>query len=269
MMWGRFRGAERVRLRGLVPEKIVEPLARKEIAPLLRFYPTQRDLVVFDIGAHKGFWTRALLDRFGERIGHVYLFEPSRENVRELTNREDNFAGLEPADFRRLSIERCAMGGRSGTATLYTNEDGSPLASLYPHRDAGWGPQMKDIRLSEQFEVPLQTIDSFLARQPLPRVDVVKIDTEGHEMEVLLGAEQSIAAGKLEVITFEFGVHQVESRHFFKDFWRYLTPRGYRLYFVEDDAGLTALERYEYRWERFNRNWVFIASRHLASPLGP
>jgi hypothetical protein len=88
----------------------------------------------------------------------------------------------------------------------------------------------------------------------------MKIDTEGYEMNVLRGAERSIRAGRVETITFEFGVHHVEARVFFKDFWSHLTQRGYALYYLEEGE-ITPITRYEYRWERFNRNYDFVASR--------
>jgi FkbM family methyltransferase len=175
MMRGAFRGPERAKLRELATANIVPNLERKEIAPLRRFFAHQRGLTVLDIGARKGLWTRALLNVFGERIERVYRFEPSPENYRELTDHEDNFAGLRGLDFQRLSVARCAIGRAPGTATLYTNEDASPLASLYPHQHPGWGEAMKDIRLAEQLEVPVETIDRFLTRAEIPHVEITKI----------------------------------------------------------------------------------------------
>jgi FkbM family methyltransferase len=164
-------------------------------------------------------------------------------------------------DFERSSVSQCAMGSQPGKATLYTNEEGSPLGSLYPHQEAGWIDLMKHVRLSEELVVSVDTVDRFIARSEIPSVDILKIDTEGHEMEVMLGAEEAIAADRVDLITFEFGVHQVESRHFFKDYWLHLTQRNYSLYFVTDAGDVTPIERYEYRWEQFNRNVEYIASR--------
>lgn len=266
-MRGVFRGVrERARIREHFSEDLVPVLTRKEILPLLRFFPEQTGLRVFDIGANKGLWTRALLDVFGDRIAHVDLFDPSPENYAELTNRKDNLAGMTEGEFERSSVWHCAMGSRPGRATLYTNEEGSPLGSLYPHQEAGWMDSMKHVRLSQELEVPVDTVDRFIARSEIPSVDILKIDTEGHEMEVMLGAEQAIAADRVDLITFEFGVHQVESRHFFKDYWLHLTQRNYSLYFIDYAGGVTPIERYEYRWEQFNRNVEYIAAR---LPLQP
>jgi FkbM family methyltransferase len=272
-MRGTYRGAEeRSQIREQWAQNVVPKLATREIEPLLGFLGDRTGLTVLDIGANKGLWTRALLNVFGDRVARVHLFDPSPENYRELTNEDDSLAGFTASEFRRLVVHACGLGAAPGTATLYTNEDGSPLSSLYPHEEPGWGERMKHIRLSHRVEVRIDTVDRALSASGIESVDLMKIDTEGHEMDVLLGAEHALRARKVDLITFEFGVHQVESRHFFKDYWLHLTERGYHLFFIDDAGTVTPLERYEYRWEQFNRNWEFVASRipvrNGASPGG-
>jgi hypothetical protein len=39
-------------------------------------------------------------------------------------------------------------------------------------------------------------------------------------------------------------------------------PTGlYKVYFIDDNGKLHPISRYEYRWEQFNRNYEFVASR--------
>ena len=82
-----------------------------------------------DIGANKGFWAKCLIDNIS--VNHVYMIDASPENYRELTNEDDNLVFEDQAYFAKLSAYQYAMGSSRGTTTLYTNEDGSPLASLY------------------------------------------------------------------------------------------------------------------------------------------
>ena len=259
---GSYRdAAEREKRRQSFRTQVVPGLAQGELQPLLSFYPSQRNLTVLDIGANKGQWTRALLDVFGDRVARVHMFDPSPENYRELSNREDSLAGLGPEESERITAHPSGMGRTPGTATLYSNEEGSVLGSLYPHEEAGYGERMKHIRLDTTVEVTVDTVDEFVSRSEIASVEIMKIDTEGHEMDVLQGAERSIHEGKIELILFEFGPHQVESRHFFKDFWQFLTRRLYEMYFVDNDGNIHPIPRYEYRWERFNTNYEFLASR--------
>ncbi|UMB69026.1 FkbM family methyltransferase [Mycobacterium paraterrae] len=261
-MKGTYRGeVEREKVRESFRGQVVPKLMRLEVQPLLNFYPNQRDLMVLDIGANKGQWTRALLNVFGDRVGRVHMFDPSPENYRELCNREDSLAGLGIEESERITVYPSAMGRTPGMATLYTNEDGSPLGSLIEHEEPGWGEWGKDIRLDTTIEVPVDTVDDFISRSQIDSVDIMKLDTEGFEMDVLRGAAQSIHEGRIKLILFEFGVNQVESRHFFKDFWLFLTHRLYKIYFIDDAGKLHPISRYEYRWEQFNRNYEFVAFR--------
>ena len=261
-MKGSYRGAaEREKQRQNFRTQVVPILTQREVKPFLSFYPDQRNLTVLDIGANKGQWTRALLDVFGDRVARVHMFDPSPENYRELSNREDSLAGLGPEESERITAHASAMGRTPGMATLYTNDDGSPLGSLYPHEENGYTGLLKHIRLDTTIEVPVDTVDDFISRSEIASVEIMKLDTEGYEMDVLCGAARSIHEGKIKLILFEFGMNQVESRHFFKDFWQFLTGRLYKMYFVDDDGKIHPIPHYEYRWERFNYNYEFIASR--------
>lgn len=261
-MKGSFHAAaEREMQRQSFRTTVVPLLTKREVRPLLSFYPDQRDLTVLDIGANKGQWTRALLDTFGDRVARVHMFDPSPENYRELSNREDTLAGLGPEESERITAHQSAMGSTPGKATLYTNDDGSPLGSLYPHEVNGHGASLQSIRLDTKIEVPVDTVDEFISRNEIASVDIMKIDTEGHEMDVLRGAARSIHVGKIKLILFEFGFHQVESRHFFKDFWQFLTRRLYKMYFIDNDGKVHPIPRYEYRWERHDSIYEFIAFR--------
>ena len=133
------------------------------------------------------------------------MFDPSPENYRELSNREDSLAGLGPEESERITAHASAMGRTPGMATLYTNDDGSPLGSLYPHEENGYTGLLEHIRLDTTIEVPVDTVDDFISRSEIASVEIMKLDTEGYEMDVLSGAARSIHEGKIKLILFEFG----------------------------------------------------------------
>ena len=75
--------------------------------------------------------------------------------------------------------------------------------------------------------------DDYAQAHGISRIDLLKIDTEGHEMFVLKGFENLLDAGGIDVIQFEHGYTAIPSRTLLGDFYQYLTPRGYligRLY---------------------------------------
>ena len=52
-------------------------------------------------------------------------------------------------------------------------------------------------------EVPVRTLDEIADMLTLSRIDLLKIDTEGHELEVLHGARKLLAAGLIRVLHIE------------------------------------------------------------------
>jgi hypothetical protein len=57
----------------------------------------------------------------------------------------------------------------------------------------------------------------------------MKIDTEGHDLAVLEGSQLSLEAKRIRALTFEFGSVNINSRTYFRDFWEYLRPLGYKI----------------------------------------
>jgi FkbM family methyltransferase len=256
-MQGRYRGPERASQRDLWARVDVRGYGYGEVRPLATLIDRSTGLVALDVGANKGFWSKAFLNELGDRVGMIHMFDPSPENVRELTVVEDNLI-FAPEDFARLRVHATALGAARGRATLYTNEDGSPLASLHPHAVSGFAEE--SWRLTHSFEVEVDTVDAFLEREDVAFVDAMKLDVEGHEMAVLLGAERALTDGRVGALSFEFGSHQIESRCFFKDFFVQLSDWGFDL-FQKRHGALEPVPRYDYRYEDFTRDYVFMAKK--------
>lgn len=255
-MRGTYRGDERSIIRQQWKDVIIPQFHKVEVEPLRYFVQHRTDMITLDVGANKGFWAKCMLDTYS--VSHVYMIDASPENIVELQNEEDSLVFFEQ-DFAKISAYHYALSSRKGFTTLYTNEDGSPLASLYSHNVEGidvFGGLDKTLR------VPMTSIDDFLAdHAEIKRVDVLKLDVEGAEYNVLIGAHGAIANRKIDIITFEFGLHQVDARNFFRDFYFLLTNSGYRLFNISHEGTLSSVEKYEYRFENFGDQFTYVAER--------
>ena len=123
-----------------------------------------------------------------------------------------------------VEVIEAAVGERPGTATLFTPGDQNGLASLHQRRDS--------LAREQNFvghEVRMTTIDEILTARGIELVDFAKMDLEGHELFALRGAAESLKHHRLRALSFEFGVGNVNSRTFFRDFWDLLTGYGYRI----------------------------------------
>jgi FkbM family methyltransferase len=168
---------------------------------------------VVDVGANLGLYT-ALLARAAGPAGRVYAFEPEPTLYRALCAncRRNGLANVTPRN--------CALGRQAGRVAFYR----SPLNS----GDNRLGPVGGDSGL----EVEMAPLDAAL---PQPRVDFIKMDVQGYELQVLEGMERVFAASPNLEIYFEYwpaGLRAAGTRP--EALLEHLADRGYRLYRLED-----------------------------------
>jgi FkbM family methyltransferase len=203
---------------------------------------------VFDVGANRGQFLSMLLGGLGDASVRVHAFEPSAVT----------FAALRSAhgSDQRVVLNNCGLGGQQGEMTLYSNEDASGIASLYDRRLNHF-----DISMTQSETVAIDTLDAYCQKQGIEHIDLLKIDVEGHELGVLAGAEQLIRAGKVDLITFEFGGCNIDSRSFFQDFFYFFEEHGsFELCRITPSGYLSRVEHYRETHEQF-RTTNFLARR--------
>ncbi len=128
---------------------------------------------VLDVGAFKGDTAIYFADLVGPS-GKVISFEPVHSNYQDLVhNVRQN--GLDAI----VHPVNKGCGETSGRFSIATAPQGSPWA--YLSRDRGGE------------DIDVTTIDEFVAGEGLERVDFIKLDVEGVEREVIMGAEETIA----------------------------------------------------------------------------
>jgi len=116
-----------------------------------------------NIGNHALFFAKICAAR------EVIAFEPVKQ-IRQVLRRNADLN--QPA---AITIHDCALGAETGAAAIAKMHQANLGAThLAP---------------SEQGDLPLRSLDSFA----IPRIDVMKIDVEGMQMQVLEGARATIA----------------------------------------------------------------------------
>lgn len=132
--------------------------------------------LAFDVGANVGQSAKVLAEKFEQ----VVSFEPCEESFERLAALADDYAGVTPI--------MAAVSSQEGVVVLTEQRDhlargqltSTPPDAYVPEAEHGWGP------VTGQREVPSVTLDGLVLGMGMP--DLVKIDVEGHEVEVLNGA---------------------------------------------------------------------------------
>jgi FkbM family methyltransferase len=152
-----------------------------EVALLHRVGPDAMTMV-FDVGANVGRWAAAALQAFPG--ASVHAFEPAPPTFELLTNHIGHHT--------RVQAHRLSLGARTGVARLFYDPLHPEMASLAAGANA-----------AETYDVEVVTGDDFLAGAGIERVDLLKIDAEGHDLAVLHGFRHTLQRDAITMVQFE------------------------------------------------------------------
>lgn len=194
-----------------------------------------------DIGANIGNWSLEFLKYFPG--AQITAFEPSHATYRDLVQ---NISGR-----HSITTVNLGCGDQTKTETLYSDELKSGMASLSRRKLTHLGI---DFKFEEKVEIV--RLDDYFADEEIVSPNVLKIDVEGHELDVLKGAEALL--NEVRIIQFEFGGTNIDSRTYFKDYWDFLTDKSF-LIFRMSPRGLIRVDKYSEEDEFFSfTNFVAI-----------
>lgn len=180
------------------------------------FYTMPQDAVVFDVGANMGGMTLAFAKH--APYGTVHAFEPTDYAFKKLLKNIDLNPYLKP----RIVPVKCFVGDRSLTApVLFT------AASWKTDAFFSKGHPLHGGIDKSTGHAPGITLDDYCETNKISRLDLIKIDTEGHEITVIKGAMGVITTFK-PVIIFEVGKYMLDEKGVrFMDFITLLGNHGY------------------------------------------
>lgn len=159
--------------------------------------------IVIDVGANVGKYSKTAKEINPGAV--IYSFEPHPKTFTHLQKMADEID---------LNVFNLGMSDKEGAINIYDYADnnGSSHASLYQDViEKNFG------KPSIATEIKITTLDKFILEQGIAKVDLLKIDTEGHELNVLKGAFESIKRDIFEVVHIEFNEMNVYSRTFLRD----------------------------------------------------
>ena len=181
-------------------------------------------MIFFDVGASAGLFSISAAKKIGGK--NVYAFEPCSSTF-DLLKR--NVLLNRVVDVNAL---RTALGDAVGEGMLQVKSRGRDSLNTLGQATH---PDGKVVRREN---VPITTIDAFMKKQNVPRVDVMKVDMGGAELLLFRGARELLARADAPLILYEgfafltrgFGYHPVEVLWF-------LESCGYTLFLLNSETG--------------------------------
>jgi FkbM family methyltransferase len=132
--------------------------------------------VCYDIGGHRGFLAGVMAM---SGAAEVHCFEPNPANATQITK------VIELNPDRKMTLHQCAVGATDTTAEFVI----MPQSSMGKLNGSSF---QSDQKTGTRINVDVRSLDSMHARDGLKPPHVMKIDVEGAEVDVLLGASTII-----------------------------------------------------------------------------
>lgn len=206
--------------------------------------------VVFDVGANIGEWTRRFVQGMLPGLT-VYSFEPSKatfEFLKTALSGEVTEILLKPVNL--------ALSDSNSSGQLYLGGELAGTNSLHFRRG---------VHHKETETVLFQRGDAFCLENGIQQIELLKIDTEGHELSVLLGFDSMLSRGAIDFIQFEYGGTWIDSHILLMDVFDLLLGKGYVLSKIHP-KGLDLFFDYAPALENFvYANYLAIRKDLLAS----
>ncbi len=206
--------------------------------------------IVFDVGANQGEWAKLVL-KYHPDI-ELHCFEISMPTYQKLSSQ--NFP-------KNVRLNNFGVSSRNGEATLFVFAEGADTNSLYKRSGLEhWGvkPQEKEEVVS------LRALDDYCLEKNIRNVDFLKIDVEGHELEVLQGSSLMLRQGRIAIIQFEYSGAYIDARILLKDVFELFKGLPYQFYKIVP-MGVLPVHAYTQELENFQySNYLAIHEGHGA-----
>ena len=153
--------------------------------------------MVIDAGANTGLYS--MLAATVAHKGKVYAFEPDAKNYSLL---QKNTAGYENIHTYNLGL---------GDTETHKTFFASDYSGEYSHFIDNGMPLDELAKEGKQIDVSVTTIDDFVKKNNIQKVDFIKMDTEGYEAKILEGARDTISKFKPQIGMSAY--HHSEDKH--------------------------------------------------------
>lgn len=181
-------------------------------------------IVIFDVGAHHGETISLVKKNF--KIKSIHSFEASPENYKILFKKFQN--------INNIFINNLGLGKKKKKSFINQTIESSSstinkinIRSKYLKRKKNLLSFFSKKNFSNKIAIDLTTADNYIKINKIKNIDLFKIDTEGYEYLILLGAKKSLS--KIKLLYFEHHYDDMIIKNYkFSDVHNLLTQYGFK-----------------------------------------
>ncbi|NJN43191.1 MAG: FkbM family methyltransferase [Flammeovirgaceae bacterium] len=187
--------------------------------------------IILDVGANVGQYAEMAHSICAQ--AKIYSFEPVKATFEILS--------------KKMSGNEQVMCIKKG---LY-KESRKVKINIYPGSEHSSFHDIKGVsyEVVQQEEIETTTGDQFMKEMDIEKVDLLKLDVEGAEMDALLGFSVALASQKIRLVQFEYGYINITSKVLLADYYDFFEKYGYRIGKIYPKS--VEFKKYEHKHEDF------------------
>jgi FkbM family methyltransferase len=190
--------------------KIIDFFYQKKVITFFKNNLNARFDVLLDVGAHKGETISNFLKNF--KIKNIYSFEASKNTYQVLESNIDRIRNI----YKESNIEIFNFGvGSSLESKIFYElpDSNSSTFNLIDQKSSYFKRKnkilsfffKKKFNIKENYVSQIK-LSQFIKNKELIKIDILKIDTEGYELEVVKGLEE-----KIKIVNFIYFEHHYDN----------------------------------------------------------
>ena len=180
----------------------------------------KNDDIIFDVGGNIGIMS--LLFAKQALKGKIYSFEPTYYAFNKFIRNLE----LNPELKSIITLNQCFVSSKSQESSDLVAYSSWPVAGFTDEAKHGIHCGV----IKDTNNVPSVSIDDFVAGNGIERLDLIKIDTDGHEYGVLKGCEKTLEMLRPKIVM-EVGIYIMKERQVeFNDYFSLFRKYNYSIY---------------------------------------
>ena len=182
-----------------------------------RVFPSA-SITIFDVGANRGLKTTEFINLFPS--ASIYAFEPYLPLFEELEKRFQH--------NKKIHLYNIGISNEKGNSVFNVNT-GLDTSSFLNSNKTGLNSDAQ-VQTIQELVLPLTTLDHVVSEEHIDRINILKMDIQGSELNALKGAEKLLIENKIDIIFTEtYFIQQYIAQPLFYEIASFLLSYGYVL----------------------------------------
>ena len=199
-------------------------IEKRILFEIKKIFLGKNHISIIDVGAHKGEYITNILKHF--KVKNGYCFEPNPSVFKILQNKIKNKNNIEFVNLG-VSDSNCRINFNVNIESSSSSINNLNEKSSYYKKKFFLLNFFQSSNVTRAINIDVITLENFIEKNRINQIDLLKIDTEGHEMQVLRGLKDKIK--NIKLIHFEHHFDDMIIKNYkLSDIHNYLNEKGFK-----------------------------------------